>query len=328
MDGRKKRHGSQMTKGGGRANRSTNAGFGGIGHHRVCGTGRCASGNGRFVQDGETCSASGAETGRGRSGDSVSGRAPGIVGFRIGSWILPVVRIECRDAIALPNAPDAAKLGGPPGHPDPDSSRCVCCLGILQGSPSPFFIIDSHPVDICRPIRAGKKQRLGGLGQHGYCASLKRWFYGVREHLIFTPGGRIAVVIQIPGNRHDSQGLYTLLETSFRGHLLGDNAYWPKMDKRKELAQRGILVSAATRSNWNVKNTPEEDVLLKRWRGTVERRIGLFDRQFRAHRTLCRSRRHYEARRWLKLISHNASRVINNQLGLSEESLAHFRLAA
>ena len=93
------------------------------------------------------------------------------------------------------------------------------------------MVIDSHPVDVCRTVRAGKKKRLGGLAATGYCASLKRWFHGVREHLMVTPQGRIAAVVQIPGHRHDVQGLYALLKTSFAGHLLGDNAYWPQIGR-------------------------------------------------------------------------------------------------
>lgn len=166
------------------------------------------------------------------------------------------------------------------------------------------------------------------MARRGYCASLKRWFHGVREHLVFTPGGRIAFVLQVPGNRHDSQGLYALLHTTFRGHLLGDNAYWPRADQREALASQGITVAAATRSNWKVRNTPQDEALLKKWRGSVERRIGLFDRQFNAPRTLCRSRRHYEARRWAKVLSHNLSRHLNGKLRRPPESVAHFRLAA
>ena len=150
----------------------------------------------------------------------------------------------------------------------------------------------------------------------------------MREHLVFTPGGRIAFVLQVPGNRHDVQGLYGLLKTTFRGRLLGDNAYWPKAAKREALTQKGITVTAAARSNWKVRNTAEEKTLLRQWRGKVERRIGLFDRQFNAGRTLCRSRRHYEARRWFKVLSHNLSRHLNRKLRRPRESVAHFQLAA
>ena len=177
-------------------------------------------------------------------------------------------------------------------------------------------------------MRAGHKERLGGLARRGYCAALNRWFHGVREHLVFTPGGHLAFVLQVPGHRHDVQGLYGLLKTSFRGHLLGDNAYWPKAAQRPQLAARGITVTAPVARSWHLQNTAEEEALLAKWRWPVERRIGLFDRQFHADRTLCRSRRHYEARRWTKLLSHNLSRHLNRKLHRPLESLAHFWLVA
>ena len=118
------------------------------------------------------------------------------------------------------------------------------------------------------------------------------------------------------------------MKTAFRGHLLGDNAYWPRVSKRPALEACGITVTAASRSTWVAQNSAAEKALLKQWRPQVERRIALWNQQFSAHRTLCRSRRHYEARRWAKAMSHNLSRHLNHQLQQPPESLAHFRLAA
>ena len=146
--------------------------------------------------------------------------------------------------------------------------------------------------------------------------------------MIFTPEGLIAFVVQIAGNRHDVNGLYALLKTTFQGHLLGDNAYWPKEKKRSKLAKKEITITADTRSNWHIKNPPEEQELLDAWRGSVERRIGLFDTQFHAGRTLCRSIKHYRARRWTKTLAHNFSRHLNSELNKPEESLMHYQLAA
>ena len=133
---------------------------------------------------------------------------------------------------------------------------------------------------------------------------------------------------QVPGNRHDVQGLYALLKSTFVGHLLGDNAYWPRAEKRERLERKGITVMAASRSNWHFQYPPKQKAWLKRTRGRVERRIGLFDKQFHADRTLCRSPRHYRARRWTKALAHNVSRYVNAAEKLPRESLAHFRLAA
>lgn len=176
-------------------------------------------------------------------------------------------------------------------------------------------------------MRKGRRKRLDGLAQTGYCAALKRYFHGVREHAIFSPGGHLLHLVQIAGNRHDVNGLYALLHDSFTGHLIGDNAYWPKAEKRGKLSHNGITITARTRDNWTMENTPEEKELLKQ-RGKIERFIGLFDRQFHAARTLNRSRRHYFARRWCKAAAHNASRLLNHRLELPVESCQHFHMAA
>ena len=177
-------------------------------------------------------------------------------------------------------------------------------------------------------MRAGTKQRLGGLAQRGYCASLKRWFHGVKEHLIFTPGGNIAFVLQMPGNRHDVQGLYALMKTSFTGTLLADSAYWPKERKREKLEEKGIKVLAQTRSNWRFRHPKRISSLIEKERSQIDRRIGLFNAQFNAGRTLCRSPKHHEARRVAKALAHNISRRINKQHRFRKESVAHFHLVA
>jgi len=136
-------------------------------------------------------------------------------------------------------------------------------------------------------------------------------------------------VLQVPGNRHDTQGLYALLQSTFKGCLLTDNGYWPSAKKRQALEQKGIRVIAQERSHpRKATNTAEEKALLKQWRDQVERRISLFDAQFHAQRTLCRSERHYRARRWAKVLSHNASRYVNAVLGRPLEALASIRAVA
>jgi len=150
----------------------------------------------------------------------------------------------------------------------------------------------------------------------------------VREHLIVTPDGRIAMLVQIPGNRHDVQGLYALLHTTFRGHLLGDNAYWPQEKMDRALIRHGIFMTADTRKGFKFQYPPEIRAELRRERAGVERRISLFNEQFHAGETLNRSERHYRARRWTKALAHNLKWEINADLGTPLESIARFRAVA
>ena len=180
-------------------------------------------------------------------------------------------------------------------------------------------------MDVCRPIREGNKERLGGMAKKGYCRALDRWFVGMREHLVFTPDGRLAFVLQMPGNRHDVHGLYSLLETSFRGCLLADHGYWPNGEKRAELEEHGIRVIACTRSNQKFRHKPNDAALLKKNRAHIERFIGLFAAQFNASRTQCKNFANYKVKRWCKAMAHNASRRINKQHSWPLNSMAHIR---
>ena len=157
---------------------------------------------------------------------------------------------------------------------------------------------------------------------------MKTYFHGVREHLIYTPEGRIAFIQQIPGNRHDVNGLYALLKTSFKGTLLADAGYLPKKKKREQLEAHGITTHAQKRSNMKDQHCAYIKQWLHKKRSAIERRISLFDQQFHAVRTLNRSATHYHARRWTKALSHNCSRHINQDNQLPLHSVAHFHAAA
>ena len=153
------------------------------------------------------------------------------------------------------------------------------------------------------------------------------WFHGVREHLIVTEGGLIRFINQMPGNRHDVMGLYDLLNTTFSGHLIGDSCYWPKAKRRAALADKGITITAATCKAWHYQNPPDVSELINKHRQPVERLVALFNHQFHAGRTRCRSPKHYYARRWTKALAHNLSRYMNSVHTWPLESVAHFRLA-
>lgn len=145
---------------------------------------------------------------------------------------------------------------------------------------------------------------------------------------MFTTGGLIATVAQVQGQRYDLHGLYALMETSFEGTLVGDNGYWTDEDDRRMMFDGGLRVAAFPKSNQHAQYLPITGATLRGVRGRVERRIGLFDRQFHAGRTLNRSRRHYIARRLAKAAAHNSSRRISTAKDLPTDSVEHFRLCA
>ena len=138
----------------------------------------------------------------------------------------------------------------------------------------------------------------------------------------------IRTLVQLPGQRHDVNGLYALLKTAFKGALIGDSAYQPNAKKRAALNQQGIRAHAIPKRNAKLPLAPILVEWLHKQRAPIERRIGLFNEQFNAHRTLNRSARHYLARRLTKALAHNISRHINVKNGRPKERVAYMRYAA
>jgi hypothetical protein len=177
-------------------------------------------------------------------------------------------------------------------------------------------------------MRSKLLRRLGGLAATGYSASKKEYFHGVREHLVCTPGGRIACVAHVAGNRHDVNGLKALLQTSFTGRLYADCAYQPKDRLREKLERRGIRMIAAKKKNAKLPLAPQLAKLQKKRRAPIERRIALHNKHFHAHRTLNRGKKHYIARRWIKALARNTAIHINIENGWRKEAVAHLSAAS
>ena len=138
----------------------------------------------------------------------------------------------------------------------------------------------------------------------------------------------MAYVQHVSGNKHDVNGLYALLHTTFKGALLGDSAYQPNPTMNEKLHAQGIRAHAEQKANAK-EPRPE---YLRQWlhvrRSPIERHIALFNEQFAAGRTLNRSVRHFLARRWTKALAHNCSRYINLANQLPVASVRHFHAAA
>lgn len=132
----------------------------------------------------------------------------------------------------------------------------------------------------------------------------------------------------MPGNRHDVQGLYALLNTTFRGHLIGDNAYWPQERRDCELIRAGIVMTANTRDGFKFQYPCDFCRALNRTRRLIERYIAQFNHQFHAARTFNRSAVHYVARRWMKALSANATKHFNDSHAYPTAGFSHLHAVA
>jgi len=88
------------------------------------------------------------------------------------------------------------------------------------------YVIDSYPIAVCDNYRIKRSKIYQGEGFRGYIASKKRYFYGLRIHIMVTEQGEPVEFFLEPGAFSDTRalGLYNfdIPEGSF---VTGDKAY-------------------------------------------------------------------------------------------------------
>lgn len=90
-----------------------------------------------------------------------------------------------------------------------------------------IYSIDSFPVPVCDNIRISRSKIYGAREEYrGYQASKKRYFYGIKVHLMVTESGKPVEFFLSPGSFADVKGLkhfsFALPENSV---VYGDKAY-------------------------------------------------------------------------------------------------------
>lgn len=68
------------------------------------------------------------------------------------------------------------------------------------------WLIDSTPVECGRSRETAKRSDLAGTAGYGYCASHSRYFWGLRLHLIATPGG-LPIAYALTNPKDDERGV-------------------------------------------------------------------------------------------------------------------------
>jgi len=112
-----------------------------------------------------------------------------------------------------------------------------------------IYVIDSFPIAVCDNYRIPRAEIYHGEAWRGYIPSKKRYFYGVRIHILVTEQGEPVEFFLAPGAMNDTSalGLYNfdLPENSL---VTGDKAYndYTIEDIMKEA---GIVLSPIRKKN-------------------------------------------------------------------------------
>lgn len=88
------------------------------------------------------------------------------------------------------------------------------------------YVIDSFPIAVCDNVRIGRCKRYRGAEWRGYQASKRRYFYGLKVHLLVTANGQPVEFHFTPGSDSDTHALrsyaFDLPEGAW---IIGDKAY-------------------------------------------------------------------------------------------------------
>ncbi|MWA07638.1 IS982 family transposase [Actinomadura sp. LD22] len=95
------------------------------------------------------------------------------------------------------------------------------------------WLVDSTPVGCGCSRETAKRSNLAGWAEYGYCASHSRYFWGLRLHLVCTPGG-LPILFALTGAKADErETLRDMLDTapdvtaSHPGQtIIGDKNYY------------------------------------------------------------------------------------------------------
>lgn len=88
------------------------------------------------------------------------------------------------------------------------------------------YILDSFPVAVCDNMRIKRCSLIKGKEFRGYIASKRRYFYGVKVHIVSTSDGVPVEILFLPGASNDSLALYGLpFELPGGSDIYTDSAY-------------------------------------------------------------------------------------------------------
>jgi hypothetical protein len=118
-----------------------------------------------------------------------------------------------------------------------------------QTNPEGEYIVDSCPVPVCDNLRIKRCRLYRGEDYRGYCASKRRYFYGLKIHLLVTASGKPVEIVLTPGETHDTPGLRSLFwEVPEGSEIYADKGYTDYVFE-DALGDCDIVLTAARKQN-------------------------------------------------------------------------------
>ena len=138
-------------------------------------------------------------------------------------------------------------------------------------SPSRHFVVDSFPVKSYEAHKSFRARIFQDKIYHGYSASKKAYFFGIKVHMIVDENGVPFEFCFTPGSTSDIEGLKLLpCELPMGAILLGDKAYTNYGLEDDLMEMLGITLLPKRRVNLKRQNTGCQNFILQQKRNRIE----------------------------------------------------------
>lgn len=176
---------------------------------------------------------------------------------------------------------------------------------------SPYFIIDSFPLAVCKFGRARYCRSFRGYGaDYGKYPSKKETYFGYKAHALVTLEGYITSFEITPASTDDREGLRDIVESQSDLVILGDKGYVGE-NLMLEMKEQGICLLALKRSNSKINWSKSFRQLIFKLRRRVETVFSQLSEQLNAERVLAKSFQGLCTRLSNKILAYNLCLALN-----------------
>ena len=137
-------------------------------------------------------------------------------------------------------------------------------------NPNQLYAIDSYPVPVCDPIRISGATLYQGEVWRGHIASKRRYFYGLKLHLMVTESGIPVEFFLTPGSFSDVLGLRCYAFDLPQGAVVYADRAYCNYGIEDALAEAGITLKPLRKKNSKRQYPPWEVYLHHHRRKPVE----------------------------------------------------------
>lgn len=152
---------------------------------------------------------------------------------------------------------------------------------LKQANTSTQYLLDSFPVELCENVRISRCRLAQGEQYRGKCVAKRRYFYGVKVHVITTDSGLPVEFAFMPGRANDVRGLDVLaFEMPSGSEVFMDSGYtdYVTEDAARETDQ--VRFSVCRKKNSKRYDEPAERVYKTLMRKRIETVFSEITRKF------------------------------------------------